>query len=484
MQHNIENFEKTPKQAPEKVSETTPEKVLETTPEKVLETTPEKVPETTPEKVPETTPEKVPETTPEKVPETTLEKVPETTLEKVPETTPDTITTLLCNIYKNPESNFETQLLLRNLFDFSMKLVTLDENDSVEKFKNEVKKELESSKYISDRDFTKLYNDKIIEKFGNGIKYKEVIFIDNKKLLLTKYDKFERDHSIIADTYYPNKYLILLSLHNTYSDEFIYGMSVNFKPDGHIEYKSEYIYNTYLFRTQSSITQYIENKMVKLYHDKLVFVARSKDKLYYNISCVMLSPFYRTHPQYDTQLRGRPIINDDVRNIVFEPYETQHKYTIINTQTMKIVNTSISIDVKNTNVYKIEKPETNIDLYPIYFGYITTCGKCLKKTSNANSVEATEYGFKYDYNLWSGMGYGFCQDCMIRYSSSNCKWVCCKPIRKGNTKLTRRCEEILSKDNNFTCTKEHYDDAVVISRSKTFVEPYLDLCNCKYLIID
>ena len=129
-----------------------------------------------------------------------------------------------------------------------------------------------------------------------------------------------------------------------------------------------------------------------------------------------------------------------------------------------------SVDLKTNNT---NKPDLVINVYdnidsvsepPLFYGsdYPINCINCNKLTSHGTIIEQRSYGA----TSYLGLGESYCQTCEVRYSKSNCKWVCCKIVKKYSNYICA-CE------HDYPCNDAH--DNLVVPTNIKITEP-----NTKY----
>jgi len=105
---------------------------------------------------------------------------------------------------------------------------------------------------------------------------------------------------------------------------------------------------------------------------------------------------------------------------------------------------------KNDNSVDIEKLILNVNEIPeqkYSDGYETNCIKCGLRTSRATF---------YEDNTYLNLGNSYCHDCGIRYSKSECTWVCCKLALQKEPYLTANfCRNKVRKETCYNCELEH-----------------------------
>lgn len=162
--------------------------------------------------------------------------------------------------------------------------------------------------------------------------------------------------------------------------------------------------------------------------------------------------YYIDHSEIDGKRTG--IVNDRFLNFIYK--NNDNKY----------------IDLLSINVSMIEKERIfNFDTYneipnnivdvSFYYndGYPYHCIKC-KRLTCFSAVKSKQDGYS--------LGNSLCDKCMIRYSKTDKKWICCKlktPIMTSARDFINMCNNTIDDENNECC--DNHDETIKFEIKET-----------------
>jgi len=221
------------------------------------------------------------------------------------------------------------------------------------------------------------------------------------------------------------------------------------------------------------ICYYIANKLIKLYDDKIILIEKNytyNNKFCNSVYLVSLSPFKKSYA-INNKLFEDVLIseNNNLDDIII--YNSDDK--LYKSLKITIIKDCFQINIEsllNAPEAKTSSLQNRIK-YNFYNEYPTICPKCNKQTCFGKALINKDQGMM--------LGYSMCTDCLIRYSVSEKDWICCSAVKSGLSNYTTICGKKIS-NNNYQCSEKHYKNKIAITKTNTFVPPYLDECYIVY----
>lgn len=310
----------------------------------------------------------------------------------------------------------------------------------------------------------------LVGRIFSSVKFKKInnqeeltenfVLIENTQIAInTKHKIYDHVHAV-QDSNNKDRYFIGFTFNEQYCNAIIIGMIVYFNHLG--ECKHKIILNNVLCAHDT------RNGRINtfLFNQSLIFTQIHRDTevllLYLNLlsyeDSVLLSTFtYSEIPSYKYNRNSIKdykqlisVLRKDDKNIVFDLGSLKQDQS----DSIVIDSYQVSDGEVDTFISEYKNP-------PEYFGdgYPNDCILCKNLTS------ITSYGYN---NTYCSLGDSYCQECGIRFSKSDKKWLCQKLNLNNDF-----CNETVTE--NIPCCLEHSETMKVIiykEREPSYIYPY------------
>lgn len=294
-------------------------------------------------------------------------------------------------------------------------------------------------------------------------------------------DKLIHKIYMVSDPNDTHRYFLGIFTYGNYTSAKIFGQFVYFNSNGNV---TNLVIVPNLLLNYDYRNEGVDQLNTFLYNQTLIFIETHRDGHSYMITtCCFdyndnLLAAYTEHSQIKSKyFTGDQIIKQHNRFLTFIS-ENNDLYVIDmgSTTVDELQHSSCGrncvlkysmYSYRNNDSEDIETKLENLKLKPekkYSDGYERFCVKC-------GLVTSIVVFYENNISLWLGNSY--CHDCGIRYSRSECKWICAKLAPKHEPYICASfCSNDLSKQNGYVCKSEHDSRELIFNFVLLEQKPY------------
>jgi hypothetical protein len=350
--------------------------------------------------------------------------------------------------------------------------------------------------------FKKFMNNLVIERHNKIEPINQddcEIYSDDHEILICK-NTAHQNIIAIKDINDKNRYFIGYYW-GKYCQYDVAGMIVYFDNDNNLKQRNIIDKIILTFDSRNGFINTLRNKNTYLYHNSLCMLQCCRDgrcmifhMCTFNDEDEITSSIFK----YESKILS---YCDEIKVVLnrFLSVKCLDHYLFFDLQSFKYICTDSALKKNSKFVYDYYK-DTSIDeftdkyvknnnyndeyddyIYTPISGYPAKCIKCSGMTS---SIRA------YYNNFMCGLGDGFCEKCLIRYSVSDKCWVCCKfngvgiCYNKLNNKMPDTFDSLEDDMFQSECTKEHINVIYNFNVTKSLKFPNRNTGSISYVNVE